>query len=219
MWAGMDRGQLEARTAAAERAQATAPPDVSGELRLTARAEADALQQAAGAQVRNDPAEAASASALASELAARRQQLEAGNAQYEAWADRTRDARDNGDKAAAELNRRGHTQPRPGQQAQPGTEPQTTTEWWREADQETAHVDPARWAQIKTAQAASVQAGKAARREASAAPSPSPTPRSHCTAADQDTPARPPAAPNAGHRPGQPRNSAGDRAAANGGPG
>ena len=29
MWAGMDRGQLEAHTAAAERAQATAPPDVS----------------------------------------------------------------------------------------------------------------------------------------------------------------------------------------------
>ena len=37
------------------------------------------------------PAEAASASALAGELAARRQQLEAGNAKYEAWADRTRD--------------------------------------------------------------------------------------------------------------------------------
>ena len=80
MWAGMDRGQLEAHTAAAERAHATAPPDVAGELRLTARAEADALQQGADAQVRNDAAEAASASALAGELAARRQQLEAGNA-------------------------------------------------------------------------------------------------------------------------------------------
>ena len=49
MWAGMDRGQLEAHTAAAERAHATAPPDVAGELRLTARAEADALQQGADA--------------------------------------------------------------------------------------------------------------------------------------------------------------------------
>ena len=55
MWAGMDRGQLEARTAAAERAQATAPPDVAGELRRTAHAEADAPQQAADAQVRNQP--------------------------------------------------------------------------------------------------------------------------------------------------------------------
>jgi conjugative relaxase-like TrwC/TraI family protein len=168
MWAGMGHGQLEAHTAAAERAQATAPPDVSGELRLTARAEADILQQAADAQVRIDHAEAASASELASELAARRQQLEAGNAKYEAWADATRAVRDNGDKASAELNRRGHTQPRPAQPPQPDPEPQTMAEWRREADQEIAHVDPAWWAQIKAGQAASVQAGKAARREASA---------------------------------------------------
>jgi hypothetical protein len=167
MWAGMDRGQLEARTAAAERAQATAPPDVSGELRLTANAEADALQQAADAQVRNDPAAAASASALTGELAARRQQLEAGNADYEAWAAQTRDVRDNGDKAAAELNRRGHTPPY-GQPPEPGTKPHTIMEWRPEANQETAHVDPAWWAQVKAAQTASVQAGKAARREASA---------------------------------------------------
>ena len=79
MWAGMDRGQLEAHTAAAERAQATAPPDVSSELRATSQAEADARQQAADAQIRNNPAEAASASALAGELASRRQQLEAGD--------------------------------------------------------------------------------------------------------------------------------------------
>ena len=69
MWAGMDRGQLEAHTAAAERAQATAPPDVSSELRATSHAEADARQQAADAQIRNDSAEAAGASALAAELA------------------------------------------------------------------------------------------------------------------------------------------------------
>jgi hypothetical protein len=168
MWAGMDRGQLEARTAAAERAQATAPPDVSGELRLTARAEADARRQAADAQVRNDAAEAASASALTGELATRRQQLEAGNAEYEAWAEATRDVRDNGDKAAAELNRRGHTPPPTRQPPRPGAEPQTTLEWQPEADQETAHVDPDWWAQVKAAQTASVQAGKAARREASA---------------------------------------------------
>ena len=144
MWAGMDRGRLEAHTAAAERVQATAPPDVSGELRLTANAEADALQQGADAEVRNDAAEVASASALTGELAARRQQLEAGNADYEAWAEATRDVRDNGDKAAAELNHRGHTPP-PGQPTKSGTEPHTTTEWWREADQESAHVDPAWW--------------------------------------------------------------------------
>ena len=114
MWAGMDRGQLEAHTATAERAQATAPPDVSSQLRATAQAEADARGQSADAQIRNDPAEAASASALVGELAARRQQLEAGDAKYEAWAAHTRTARENGDKAAAELQRRSHTQPWPG---------------------------------------------------------------------------------------------------------
>ena len=77
MWAGMDRGQLEAHTAAAERAQATAPPDVAGQLRATAHAEADARQQAADAQVRSDeaasqPAPARSPDVLASQTAAAR---------------------------------------------------------------------------------------------------------------------------------------------------
>jgi hypothetical protein len=81
---------------------------VSSQLRATAQAEADACQQSADAQIHNDPAEAASASVLAGELAARRQQLEADNAEYEAWAAQTRTARENGDKATAELRRRGH---------------------------------------------------------------------------------------------------------------
>ena len=38
----MSRGELEARVLEGDRAQATAPPDVSGRLRLTAQAEADA---------------------------------------------------------------------------------------------------------------------------------------------------------------------------------
>jgi hypothetical protein len=145
MWTGLDRGQLEAHQASAERAQATAPPDVTSQLRATAQAEADARQQAADAQIRNDQAEAASASALAAELAARRQQLEAGNAKYEAWADQTRSARENGGKAAAELHRRGHTQPQPEQHAQPGNEPETVTEtdWFRELDDNLQGVDRA----------------------------------------------------------------------------
>jgi hypothetical protein len=47
---GLDRGELEARMLAGERAQASAPPDVSATLRLTAQAEANALQQSADAQ-------------------------------------------------------------------------------------------------------------------------------------------------------------------------
>jgi AAA domain len=132
MWAGMDRGELEAHQAAAERAQATAPPDVASQLRATAQAEADARQQAADAQIRNDQTQAASASALVGDLAGRRQQLEADDTTYEAWTNRTSGARESGNKAAAELHRRGHTQPQPEQQAQPGTEPQTMSDWWRQ---------------------------------------------------------------------------------------
>jgi hypothetical protein len=134
MWARMDRSELEARQAAAERAQATAAPDVASQLRTTAQAEADARQQAADAQIRNDQAQAASASALAGDLASRRQQLEADDTTYEAWASRTRDARESGNKAAAELHRRGHTQPQPEHQARPGTGPQKMSDGWRQFD-------------------------------------------------------------------------------------
>jgi hypothetical protein len=143
MWAGMHRGQLEAHTTAAERAQATAPPDVSDQLRATAQAEADARQQSADAQIRGDRPEAASASALAGELAAERQQLQADNAEYEAWATQTRTTRENGDKAAAELQRRGHAQPRPEQQTRPESnlETQTETHWLRELDEDLQAVE------------------------------------------------------------------------------
>ena len=62
---GVDRGELEARMLAGERAQASAPADVSATLRLTAQAEADALQQSADAQAQRDETGAASAKALA----------------------------------------------------------------------------------------------------------------------------------------------------------
>ena len=82
---GMHRGELEARVLAGERAQASAPPDVSGTLRLTAQAEADTLRQSADAEVQQDATGAASAKALAAQLAAERKRLQAGNARYETW--------------------------------------------------------------------------------------------------------------------------------------
>lgn len=45
----MTHGELEARALEAERVQATAPPEVSSQLRLTTQAEADAWQQSAEA--------------------------------------------------------------------------------------------------------------------------------------------------------------------------
>ena len=62
---GMSRGALEARILEGERAQANAPPDLSDQLRLTARAEADALAQCADAQARHDQVGASSARAPA----------------------------------------------------------------------------------------------------------------------------------------------------------
>ena len=47
---GLDRGELEARALQGQRVRAAAPPDVSTRLRLAAQAEADAWQQAAGAE-------------------------------------------------------------------------------------------------------------------------------------------------------------------------
>ena len=50
----MSRGELEAQVLEADRAQATAPPDTSSQLRLTSQAEADAWQQSADAEAEHD---------------------------------------------------------------------------------------------------------------------------------------------------------------------
>jgi hypothetical protein len=140
---GLPRGELEARGLAGERAQASAPPDVSGRLRLTAHAEADALQQSADAQAQHDETGAASAKALAARLTAERQRLEAGNALYEQWAADTRGTREAAGRARAELQRRGHAQPEGEPQAQPDDEPQATARWWREFEADLQAVERA----------------------------------------------------------------------------
>ena len=140
----MTHGELEARILDAERAQASAPPDVSRELRLTAQADADAWQQSADAQIKHDPAESASATALARHLAAQREQLEAANARYEKWAADTSSRREAAGKARAELERRGLAQQTAGQpDAEPEDEPQTVVEWWRQLEADLAAVDMA----------------------------------------------------------------------------
>jgi hypothetical protein len=105
---GLDHGELEARALQGQRAHAVAPPDVSRQLRLTVQAEADALQQAAEAHALHDHIRAASAVALAVQLAAERQHLEADNLRYEQWSADTRTTRNAAGKAAAELRRRGY---------------------------------------------------------------------------------------------------------------
>ena len=132
----LHRGELEARVLAGERAQSSAPPDVSTTLRLTAQAEADALQQSADAEVQDDESGAASAGTLAAQLAAERLRLEADSARYEQWAADTHAARETAGNARVALQRRGQAQPDDKPQAQPDDEPQSTVGWWRafEAD-------------------------------------------------------------------------------------
>jgi hypothetical protein len=140
----MTQGELEARILNGDRAQASAPPDVSRDLRLTAQAEADAWQQAADADVGHDPAGSAGAKALARYLAARREQLETANARYQTWATGTGARREAAGKAMAELERRGLAQHAAGQrQPEAEAEPPTMVQWWRQLDGDIAAVDRA----------------------------------------------------------------------------
>ncbi len=163
----MTRGQLEATVAEGGRAQALAPPDVSGQLRLTAQAEADAWQQSADAEVRHDQAEAVSAKALAGQLGAEKARLEAIHADYESWSGKTRQAREVAGKAEAELQRRGMQPPEP---------EQSLIEWDRAArlDELQARADEAaqRIAADEAEQQASVDYVARIERQAQAEPQP-----------------------------------------------
>jgi len=137
----MTRGELEARILGGDRALASAPPDVSRELRLTAHAEADAWQQSADAEIRHDQTGSANATALARHMAAQRELLEAANARYETWATGTSSRRAAAGKARAELERPELAQQTAGQrQAEPEDEPPTVAEWWRQLDTDLAAV-------------------------------------------------------------------------------
>jgi hypothetical protein len=140
----MTHGELEARILDGDRALASAPPDVSRELRLTAQAEADAWLQSADAEIRHDPAGSAGATDLARHIAAEREQLEAANARYEKWATGTSSKREAAGKARAELERRGLAQ-QTADQRQPAAEgePQTMVQWWRQLEFDPACVDQA----------------------------------------------------------------------------
>jgi hypothetical protein len=153
----MTRGELEARILDGDRAVASAPSDVSRDLRLTAQAEADAWQQAADAEIRHDPAGSAAATELARHLAARREQLEAANARYETWAAGTGSRREAAGNASAELERRELAQHTGGQrQAGPEDGPQTLVEWWRQFEADLAAVDRA----LEREQRAALAAGQ-----------------------------------------------------------
>jgi hypothetical protein len=135
------RGELEGRQLEGERAQATAPQDVSHQLKATAQAEADWRDQAAQAQIRKDEAEAKAAADLARILEAERVRLEAVNSEHEEWSARTAATRETAGKALAELERRGRVG-KPEQPEQPA-EHQSMLQWWREFEVDAEGVDRA----------------------------------------------------------------------------
>jgi conjugative relaxase-like TrwC/TraI family protein len=134
----MSRGDLEAQVLEGDRAQATAPPDMSSQLRVTAQAAAGAWQQSADAKVEHDQEQAENARSLAAVLAVQMNRLEAADERFEEWSVRTASTREIAGKAKAELQRRGQ-QP-PGREA-PG--PQSMTAWWREFQADVDAVDSA----------------------------------------------------------------------------
>ena len=134
----MSRGELEGQVLEGERAQATAPRDVSSQLRLTAQADADAWQQSADAEAEHDQVQAGNARSLAAALAAQTSRLEAVNARYEEWSARTASTREMAGKAKAELQRRGQ-EPAAGEA--PG--PQSMAAWWREFQADADAMDRA----------------------------------------------------------------------------
>ena len=141
---GMTHGELEAMILDGDRTLASAPPDVSRELRLTAQAEADAWQQSANAEIRHDQTESADAKTLARHMAAQHEQLKVANARYEKWAANTSERREAGGKARAELERREFAQRTAGQrQPEAVGEPQDMMGWWRQFEADLAAVERA----------------------------------------------------------------------------
>jgi conjugative relaxase-like TrwC/TraI family protein len=124
VYAKMTAGELQARILDGERAQAAAPPEVSGQLRITAQAEADAWRQSADAAASNDQPAAANARVLARQMAAEKARLEEMNATYEVWSGGTSTTRETAAQAKAEFGRRGHTKP--------ADKPATMAGWWRQ---------------------------------------------------------------------------------------
>jgi AAA domain len=134
-YATMTKGELEARVLDGQRAQAAAPPDVSGQLRVTAHAEADAWRQSADAAAAQDESAASNARTLARQLAADKTRLEARNAAYETWSGRTGTVRETAAQAKAELGRR--------DQMQTAEQPPTVAGWWRQFEADLAAVERA----------------------------------------------------------------------------
>jgi conjugative relaxase-like TrwC/TraI family protein len=189
----MGRGELEARVREYDRAEAVAPPDVSADIDHTDGAHAYTLDQAKREQEAGNGKLAASAAALAGVIAAEGDRLRVAQAARQEWAEANAAKAEAAAQARAELKTRGPARfhgekPELAAEREVQAVDPAQAERWHQAQAEqtagiralnqtfapgpqaedTRRMDPARWAEIKAAQTASVEADKAARREASA---------------------------------------------------
>ena len=107
VWA-IPRAELEATVAAYERVAATAPREVSAELRAERQAEADARARALELRAQGQTELAAQAEARADAGNVRATELESAAEVYAAWEESTAPQREAAELAQAELGRRGH---------------------------------------------------------------------------------------------------------------
>jgi fused signal recognition particle receptor len=110
VWA-VPRAELEATVAAYERVAATAPREVSAELRAERLAEANARARALELRARDQAELAAQAEARADAGNVRATELESAAGVYASWEESTAPQRAAAELARAELDRRGATRP------------------------------------------------------------------------------------------------------------
>jgi hypothetical protein len=120
IWA-MTQGQLEATAAAGERLKATAPPEVSPELKAERLAEADAQARAAELAALGDHRAAQEAQAYADAADVRGTVLEGQAEVYALWQADTAAERRSAELARSELEARANTAGRPAARAEAGT--------------------------------------------------------------------------------------------------
>jgi hypothetical protein len=122
VWA-TPRAELEATVAAYERVTATAPREVSAELKAERKAEADARARALGLRTRGQAELAAQAEARADAGNARATELEGAAGVYAAWQQSTAPQREAAELAQAELSRRGTDAKAKSSEPQPAVPP------------------------------------------------------------------------------------------------
>jgi hypothetical protein len=161
----MGRGQLEAEIRGYERAQVTAPVDVRAEMDTNRANLAAAAQQADTAKTTDDPGLTATAAALQAEAATERDRLRVADAARREWEEATAEQAARAAKARDELRHR----KAPAVQAQEHqTDAEVSVNAEPEAERPAERLTPERWAELKAAQTASVEADRQARIEASA---------------------------------------------------